>query len=102
MRRATTPTHTFTLPSSVGVDSLVKGILTYSQNGATVMQKSLSDLTIDTNKNTLYYELTQDETTLFAPGKALTQLRVKDKDGKVFESQMLWVTVKPALDSEVM
>ena len=102
MRRATTPTHTFTLPSSVGVDSLNKAILTYSQNGATVLQKSLADLSVDTGTNMLSYELTQEETNLFAPGKALAQLRVKDNYGKVFQSQMLWVTVKPALDSEVM
>ena len=102
MRRATTPTHTFTLPSSVTVGSLQKAVLTYSQNGGTVLQKSLADLTIDSDKNALYYEMTQDETNLFAPGKALAQLRVKNHNGKDFQSQMLWVTVKPALDSEVI
>lgn len=102
MRRATTPTHTFTLPSSVTVGSLQKAVLTYSQNGGTVLQKSLADLTIDSDKNALYYEMTQEETLLFAPGKALAQLCVKNQNGKVFRSQMLWVTVKPALDSEVI
>lgn len=102
MRRATTPTHTFTLPSSVSVDSLEKAILTYSQDGKTILQKNLSDLTTDSENNALFYELTQGETNLFAPGKALAQLRVKNQNNKVFQSQMLWVTVKPALDSEVI
>ena len=102
MRRATTPTHTFTLPDEVPVDSLSKVLLTYSQNGNTILEKSLSDLTIDTTKNTLSYELTQAETNLFAPGKALIQLRAKHNNGAVLESQMVWLTIKPALNSEAI
>lgn len=102
MRRATTPTHTFTIPEVVAVGSLEKALLTYSQNGGTVLEKTLSDLAIDNDKNSLYYELTQNETNLFAPGKALIQLRVKTNTGAVLESQMLYMTVKPALNSEVI
>lgn len=102
MRRATTPTHTFVIPEAVAVSSLEKVLLTYSQNGATVLEKTLSDLAIDSDKNSLYYELTQNETNLFAPGKALIQLRVKTNTGAVLESQMIWFPVKPALNSEVI
>lgn len=102
MRRATTPTHTFTLPDEVPVGSLSKVLLTYSQNGKTILEKSLPDLTTDTDKNTLFYELTQAETNLFAPGKALIQLRAKYNNGTVLESQMIWLTVKPALNSEAI
>lgn len=102
MRRATTPTHTFTLPEVVAVSSLEKALLTYSQNGTTVLEKTLSDLAIDSDENSLYYELTQNETNLFAPGKALIQLRIKTNTGAVLESQMLYMTVKPALNSEVI
>ena len=102
MRRATTPTHTFVIPEAVAVSSLEKVLLTYSQNGATVLEKTLSDLAIDSDKNSLYYELTQNETNLFAPGKALIQLRVKTNTRAVLESQMLCMPVKPALNSEVI
>lgn len=102
MRRATTPTHSFTLPDEVSVDSLSKVLLTYSQNGKTVLEKYLADITIDSDNNKLSYKLNQDETNLFAPGKALIQLRAKNNNGVVFESQMIWLTVKPALNSEVM
>lgn len=102
MRRATTPTHTFVIPEAVAVSSLEKVLLTYSQNGVTVLEKTLSDLAIDSDKNSLYYELTQNETNLFAPGKALIQLRVKTNTGAVLESQMLCMPVKPALNSEVI
>lgn len=102
MRRATTPTHIFVIPEAVAVSSLEKVLLTYSQNGATVLEKTLSDLAIDSDKNSLYYELTQNETNLFAPGKALIQLRVKTNTGAVLESQMIWFPVKPALNSEVI
>lgn len=100
MRRATTPTHTFTLPDEVAVDSLSKVLLTYSQNGNTILEKQLSDLNINTEENSLSYELTQEETTLFAPEKALIQLRAKNSSGAALASQMIWLTVKPALNSE--
>lgn len=102
MRRATTPTHTFSLPEDVPADSLGKALLTYSQNGKTILEKNLSDLNIDSENNALYYELTQAETNLFAPGKALFQLRAKTNSGAVLESQMIWLTIKPALNSEAM
>lgn len=102
MRRATTPTHTFSLPEDVPADSLGKALLTYSQNGKTILEKNLSDLNIDSENNALYYELTQTETNLFAPGKALIQLRAKTNSGAVLESQMIWLTIKPALNSEAM
>lgn len=100
MRRATTPTHTFILPTEVLVGSLEKALLTYSQSGKKVLEKSLSDLNVNSDNNSLYYKLTQDETNLFAPEKALIQLRVKNNAGTVLESQMIWLTVKPALNSE--
>ena len=102
MRRATTPTHTFSLPDDVAADSLSKALLTYSQNGKTILEKNLSDLNVDAGNNALSYELTQAETNLFAPGKALIQLRVKTNIGAVLDSQIIWLTVKPALNSEAM
>ena len=102
MRRATTPIHTFTFPEDVLVDSLSEVVITYSQDGKTILEKNLSDLTVSTENNTLSCELSQEETTKFAPGKALVQVRAKNESGSALASQMVWLTIKPVLNSEEM
>lgn len=102
MRRATTPTHTFTFPESVPVDGLSEILITYSQNKETIFEKKMSDLELSAKDNTASYTLTQDETNKFAPGKALIQVRAKGDNGAVLASQMLWLDVKPVLNSEKM
>lgn len=100
MRRATTPTHTFTLPEEVKVKNLSKVLLSYSQCGKKILEKELGDLDANTIENTLSFKLTQNETKLFTPGKALVQLRCKTTSDSVLGSQIIWVTIKPALNSE--
>lgn len=102
MRRATTPTHTFTFPDSVLVESLGGVNITYSQNGHTVLEKNLDDLTVSVEDNTVSYTLTQEETNQFAPGRALVQVRVKSEAGVVLASQIIWLNIKPVLNSEEM
>lgn len=99
MRRATTPTHIFTFPETVEVGSVQEVLISYSQGGQTVLQKNLSDLAMDTEKNAFSAKLTQDETRLFAPGKAIIQLRAKNGT-VVLASQMMWLPVKPVINSE--
>ena len=100
MRRATTPTHTFTFPEKVSVDGLSEILITYSQDGSIILEKHEADLTISLEDNSVSYTLTQDETNKFAPGKALVQVRAKSESGTVLASQMLWLDVKPVLNSE--
>lgn len=102
MRRATTPTHTFTFPESVPVDGLSEILITYSQDKKTILEKRKSDLVLSAEDNTASYTLTQEETKKFAPEKALIQVRVKGDNGTVLASQMLWLDVKPVLNSEEM
>lgn len=102
MRRATTPTHNFTFPEDIPVDSLTEVLVTYSQCKKTVLEKRLSDLEISTESNSFSCTLTQAETKKFAPGEALVQIRAKGENGKVLASQMIWVDVKPVLNSEEM
>ena len=101
MRRATTPTHIFTFPETVAVADVTEILISYSQCGNKILEKTLDDLTIDTENNALDLTLTQDETNLFAPGKALIQVRAKTNE-KTLASQMIWLTVKPVLNSEEM
>ncbi len=99
MRRATTPIHSFTFPDDVLVGDVTEALITYSQNGNTILEKTLTDLTPNIDNNVFRLALTEDETRLFAPGKALIQVRVKIGDGALC-SQMIWLTVKPTLNSE--
>lgn len=99
MRRATTPTHTFTFPSDISVSEVDNALITYSQCGKTVLEKKLDDLEIDIEENMLTLpKMAQNETNLFAPGKALVQAKVQIGD-RILESQLIWITVKPALNS---
>lgn len=99
MRRATTPTHIFTFPETVEVSSVTEVLIIYSQCGKTILKKTLDDLTIDTTNNAFNLTLTQKETDLFAPGEALIQVRVKTNEAAL-ASQMIWLNVKPVLNSE--
>lgn len=101
MRRATTPTHTFIFPEKIQVTSVTEALLTYSQCGVNKLEKKLSDLSINAETNSFSIKLSQEETTKFAPGKALIQVRIKIGDATL-ASQMIWLPVKPVLDSEVM
>jgi ABC-type phosphate transport system ATPase subunit len=101
MRRATTPTHTFTFPEDVEVDSVTGLLVTYSQCGKTLLEKTLNDVVRDVENNNFSLALTQSEVNLFAPGKALVQLRAK-VGGAVLASQMIWLEIKPVLNSEIL
>lgn len=99
MRRATTPTHTFTFPAEVLVDEVDEVLITYTQDRRNILEKTKKDIEIDTvNNMVIVPKLTEAETNLFAPGKALVQLKVK-VGNSILASQMMWLTVKPALDS---
>lgn len=102
MRRATTPTHTFTFPAEVPVTGLDEILITYSQDGKTILEKTDENLTINDEDNSVTYTLNQDESLKFAPGKALIQVRAKSDNGTILASQMLWMEVKPVLNSERM
>lgn len=102
MRRATTPTHIFTFPDNVDLADIRAALVSYSQCGKNILEKNLDDITVDTENKTLSVELTQEESNLFAPGKALVQVRVKTKNQSSLVSQMIWIPVKPALNSEVI
>jgi hypothetical protein len=102
MRRATTPTHIFTFPDNVDLSNIQTALISYSQCGRNVLEKNLNNAIVDAENNTLSVELTQEETNLFAPGKALVQVRVRTKNRSALASQMICFPVKPALNSEVM
>ena len=102
MFRATTPTHTFTIPFST--DKIKEIRITYRQNGKTVLQKTEADCTL--TDTAIKITLTQQETLLFNVGSAndrvYIQLRVLTTTGQVLASDIVNVRVKACLDEEVL
>lgn len=103
MRRATTPTHVFKISKDdFLITDVVEAKLTYAQDSEVLVEKSLSQLSSNLDANLFFYQLTQEETKKFTPGKALVQMRLKTSDDIVWASQMLYVNVEPVLESEVL
>lgn len=98
MYRATTPKHIFGFPfSKLAIKDL---LITYSQNDGIVLEKRLADgkFTMD---GKFEYELTQEEASLFKDGIAMVQARVKNENGNVLASNIIYFEIKNVLNDEV-
>lgn len=98
MYRGTTPTHTFTLPFEAS--QLSEAYITYAQNNQVVIEKTLSECTID-GKN-LSVTLTQTET-LGLVAISNTEIQIAAKvNGKVLRSNIISVPTERILkDGEI-
>lgn len=99
MIRATTPTHSFTLPFDASMVS--KFLLSYSQRGKIVLEKTEENMT--KSGNVWSVKLTQEETKKFMPDLDVTmQIRVLTTDGDAIASDAIRVKVKQVLNDEVL
>ena len=96
MRRGTTPTHIFKTDLDLtGADAVY---VTYQQYGKTVLEKDLSDMTVE--EESLTVRLTQTETLLFREkpdGTVRIQIRARWPDGDALASNIIETTVKEIL-----
>lgn len=107
MTRGTTPTHTFTLPDNLKTATLSTLYITYAQRGETVLEKTLSDVTI--NNGVITCTLTQAETLLFSvrnharsTDDVAIQVRMKTSDGTAMASDIMRIPVQDVLkDGEI-
>lgn len=99
MIRATTPTHTFTLP--IDPTTCEKIIVVYSQFGEVVLKKEETDMTLNGQEKTVSYILSQEETKLFSPGLVQIQVRVK-QGSTVMASKQIDIPAREILDDEVI
>lgn len=107
MTRGTTPTHTFTLPDNLKTATLSALYITYAQRGETVLEKTLSDVTISNGAITC--TLTQAETLLFSvrnharsTDDVAIQVRMKTSDGTAMASDIMRIPVMDVLkDGEI-
>ena len=107
MTRGTTPTHTFTLPDNLKTATLSALYITYAQGSKTVLEKTLSDVTI--NDGVIICTLTQAETLKFEVldqhcgcDKVAIQVRMKTSDGTAMASDIMRIPVMDVLkDGEI-
>lgn len=94
MYKATTPTHTFTLPFNVTLIS--KLLLTYKQDNV-VINFDEDDVTMS-NKQVVV-TLTQEQTKMFVPGlNVQVQMRIKTTSDSVLASNTIELKVRNVLN----
>lgn len=99
--QGTTPTHRFTLPSSM--HHIVPTVLyiTYSQRGAVRLEKTLTDVTIA--NGIISTQLTQEDTNAFkSPYDIQVQIRFRTGDGRAYASNVVTIGVASSLKSGVI
>lgn len=85
MRRGTTPTNTFDVDVDLRQASVI--YITYAQGGRTVIEKEISDITIE--ETTLSVQLTQQETLALGKGEVEIQIRAKFPEGLAIASNII-------------
>ena len=104
--RGSTPTHKFVLPFSP-LD-ISDAIVTYQQNGVTVINKKLKDIYMDMESNSVCVQLTQQETLSFFYGEKYSdnivniQIRIIDNNGNVCASNIIREKVADILWDEII
>ena len=107
MTRGTTPTHTFTLPDDLTSATISALYITYAQGSKTVLEKTISDVTI--NGGVITCTLTQADTLKFEVlaqhcgcDKVAIQVRMKTSDGTAMAPDIMRIPVQDVLkDGEI-
>ena len=103
MYRATTPTHTFTLPQNANTYNVIQ--VAYRQKKVSLVKQyedgTLPDgMTFD-GKNVII-TLTQEETKAFKSGVVEAQVRVLTSQGGAFASQIFNISIHDVINEEVL
>lgn len=95
----TTPTHEFAVTEDF--TGATKCFITYQQNGQTVLEKDINDVTITATK--ISTTLTQEDTLGFAELVPVRmQIRIKMPDGSVHKSEVIKTTTDELLKEGVI
>lgn len=102
MYKFTTPKHTFRFPETVDPAELAEILITYAQEGRTVLEKRKDDLSFGED-NIAWFVLTQEDTALFRAGRyAEIQVRILFATGESFASQKKRVEILGVLHEGVL
>lgn len=98
MRRGTTQQLTFMLPEAISIAALY---ITFSQNGKTVLEKTLDD--VEVNEKTITLSLSQEDTLKFCAKHAVyIQLRIRDALGNAIASEIIRTDAEAILKEGVI
>lgn len=99
--QGTTPSLTITIPEEIAVSSITAAELAFRHSGTTTLYH-LSDLTVDSEANTLTYPFTEAETLALSPTAPLTwQLRIQTADG-IFGTAQQRINVLDLISDEAL
>jgi hypothetical protein len=93
MIRGTTPTLEFVLPFETSL--LAEAYVTLAQSDGVVLDKPLSECTLDGNKMTV--KLTQEDTLKLKPGPVEIQIRAKTENGDALASDIILTSASKIL-----
>ena len=102
MYRATTPTHTFTLPVNPADCDEIQ--VTYKQGDTTLefhLENNILPPGMAVERNNVETTLTQEQTLMFDKGKAQVQVRVR-MDDTVKASQKFNISVFDSINEEIL
>lgn len=98
MIRGTTPTNIFNV--DVDLTTATAIYITYAQNGKTIFEKTIADITVEADKLTV--TLTQAETLKFDDRDVAIQIRAKFADGAAIASNIINTAVDEVLKDGVI
>lgn len=98
MIRGTTPTLEFVLPFKASI--LAEAYVTLAQAGGVVLDKPLSECTLDGDK--MIVKLTQEDTLKLKTGLVEIQIRAKTGDGNAIASDIILTSAQKILKEGVI
>ena len=101
MYRGSTPSYNIYI-SGMQISDLANLQITFTQKRAIKIERSLSDMTIDTEANTASFSLTQEETMDLEVGMVDKQIRVIDTSGQVTLTRIFRERVEPNVREDLI
>ena len=100
--QGTTPTIVATVKSDIELSTVTELWFYISQSNRVIVDKTLEDVTIDTEEKTISCTLTQQDTLNLKPGDALLQIRVFLNDEQALATVATKITVIKAYKGGVI
>ena len=101
MYRGSTPRYNIYI-SGMQISDLANLQITFTQKREIKIEKSLSEMTIDTEANTASFSLTQEETMDLEVGMVDKQIRVIDTSGQVTLTRIFRERVEPNVREDLI
>lgn len=101
--RGTTPSYTVNV-AGVELNKAKAILVTFGQNGKELFSIEKSDLTIDAEKSTIAFTLTQEQTLMFDNEESVAQMQIRilDISGNCVANSIQNIAVQPILHEGVL